>query len=55
MTVFLAAKDAWEKKYKKALKDEDERISLTIAEKEAQQEKLLDIKIESSSIRIYKI
>lgn len=48
MTASLAAKDAWEKKYKKALKDEDEKISRTIAEKEARQEKLLDMKVESS-------
>ncbi|GAB1860023.1 Serine protease snake [Camponotus japonicus] len=51
MTAFLAAKDAWEKKYKKALKDEDERISRTIAEKEAQQEKLLDMKTEFREMR----
>lgn len=56
MTASLAAKDAWEKKYRKALKDEDERISRTIAEKEAQQKKLLDMKVEfASSIKMYKI
>lgn len=54
MIASLTAKDAWEKKYKKALKDEDERISRIIAEKEAQQKKLLDMKV-SFSIRIYKI
>lgn len=47
MTASLAAKDAWEKKYKKALEDEDERISRIVAEKEARQEKLLDIKVEA--------
>ncbi|XP_050449200.1 meiosis-specific nuclear structural protein 1-like [Cataglyphis hispanica] len=46
LTASLAAKDAWEKKYKKALKDEDEKISRTVAEKEARQEKLLDMKTE---------
>lgn len=46
MTASLAAKDAWEKKYRKALKDEDERISRTVAEKEARQEKLLNMKVE---------
>lgn len=55
MTASLAAKDAWEKKYRKALKDEDERISRMIAEKEAKQEKLLDMKVQSASIKIYKI
>lgn len=48
MIASLAAKDAWEKKYKKALEDEDERISRIIAEKEARQEKLLDMKVEYS-------
>ncbi|KAM0730592.1 hypothetical protein ACS0PU_002921 [Formica fusca] len=51
MTASLAAKDAWEKKYRKALKDEDERISRTVAEKEARQEKLLNMKTELREIR----
>ncbi|XP_029666152.1 trichohyalin-like isoform X2 [Formica exsecta] len=51
MTASLAAKDAWEKKYRKALKDEDERISRTVAEKEARQEKLLNMKTELREIK----
>lgn len=41
----LAARNAWERKYKKALKDEDERIARMIAEKEARQEKELSMTV----------
>lgn len=50
----LAAKKAWERKYKEALKNEDERIARIIAEKEARQEKELSMKVESSFLsKIY--
>jgi len=45
MAASLAAKNVWERKYKEALKDEDERIARIIAEKEARQEKQLDMKV----------
>ncbi|XP_036149678.1 vicilin-like seed storage protein At2g18540 isoform X1 [Monomorium pharaonis] len=45
MAASLAAKNAWERKYKKALKDENERIARVIAEKEARQKKQLEIKV----------
>jgi len=41
----LAAKNAWEKKYKEALKDEDKRIARIIAKKEARQAKELSMKV----------
>lgn len=45
MLASLAAKNAWKKKYEKALKDEDERISRTLEEKEAQQKKQFDVEV----------
>ncbi|XP_071559874.1 uncharacterized protein [Temnothorax nylanderi] len=51
MAASLAAKKAWERKYKEALKDEDERIARIIAEKEARQEKELDVKTELRAAR----
>ncbi|KYN33198.1 hypothetical protein ALC56_12531 [Trachymyrmex septentrionalis] len=42
----IAAKKVWERKYKEALKDEDERIAHIIAEKEARHEKQLVTKTE---------
>lgn len=45
MAMSLAAKKAWEKKYKEALKNEDERIARIIAEREVQQEKGLRMKV----------
>lgn len=47
MAASLAAKNAWERKYKEALKDEDERIVRVIAEREARQEKQLDMEVKS--------
>lgn len=47
MAASLAAKNAWEKKYKEALKDEDEKIARIIAKKEARQEKELGVKVKS--------
>lgn len=47
MAASLAAKSAWERKYKEALKNEDERIARIIAEKEARQEKELNMKVKS--------
>lgn len=48
MAASLAAKNAWERKYKEALKDEDERIAHIIEEKEARQEKQLGMKVKSN-------
>lgn len=45
--VSLAAKNAWERKYKEVLKDEDERIANIIAKKEARQEIELSMKVKS--------
>lgn len=53
MAMSLAAKKAWEKKYKEALKSEDERIARIIAEKEVQQEKELHMKVKSDLLNIY--
>lgn len=47
MAASLAAKNAWERKYKEALKDEDERIARVIAEKEARQKKQLGMEVKS--------
>lgn len=47
LAMSLAAKKAWERKYKEALRDEDERIARVIAEKEARQAKELRIKVKS--------
>lgn len=47
MAASLAAKNAWERKYKEALKDEDEKIARIIAKKEARQEKELGVKVKS--------
>ena len=44
----IAAKKVWERKYKEALKDEDERIAHIIAEKEARHEKQLVTKVKPS-------
>ncbi|XP_011863931.1 PREDICTED: axoneme-associated protein mst101(2)-like isoform X2 [Vollenhovia emeryi] len=44
MVASLAAKNAWERKYKEALREEDERIARIIAEKEARQERELGAK-----------
>lgn len=41
----MAIKNAWEKKYKEALKLEDENIARIIAKKEIQQKKLLNKKV----------
>lgn len=46
--VSLAAKNAWERKYKEALKDEDERITSIIAKKQARQDTELSLKVKSS-------
>lgn len=43
----LAARNKWERKYKKALRDEDERISCVIAEKETRDEKILNEQVKS--------
>lgn len=47
MAASLAAKNAWERKYKEALKDEDEKIARIIAKKEARQEKELGVEVKS--------
>lgn len=47
MAASLAAKNAWEKKYKEALKDEDERIARIIAEKETRQKKEFSMNVKS--------
>ncbi|XP_011699501.1 PREDICTED: meiosis-specific nuclear structural protein 1-like [Wasmannia auropunctata] len=51
MAASFAAKKAWERKYKEALKDEDERIARIIAEKEARQEKQIGTKMELRAMR----
>lgn len=45
MAASLAAKKTWERRYKEALKDEDERIARIIAEREARQKKQLGMKV----------
>lgn len=45
MAASLAAKKAWQRKYKEALKDEDERIARVIAEKEARREKQIGTRV----------
>lgn len=50
MTASLAAKNAWEKKYKNALKDEDKKIARVIAEKEARQKKQLGMEVKSGFV-----
>ncbi|KYN23341.1 PREDICTED: meiosis-specific nuclear structural protein 1-like [Trachymyrmex cornetzi] len=51
MAASIAAKKVWERKYKEALKDEDERIARIIAEKEARHEKQLGTKTELRAAR----
>lgn len=43
----LAARNKWERKYRKALRDEDEIITCMVAEKEARDEKTLNEKVKS--------
>lgn len=45
--VSLAAKNAWERKYKEVLKDEDKRITSIIAKKETQLQTELSMKVKS--------
>ncbi|XP_018313476.1 cilia- and flagella-associated protein 53 [Mycetomoellerius zeteki] len=51
MAASIAAKKVWERKYKEALKDEDEKIARIIAEKEARHEKQLGMKTEFRAAR----
>ncbi|KYN04695.1 PREDICTED: calponin homology domain-containing protein DDB_G0272472-like [Cyphomyrmex costatus] len=51
MAASIAAKKVWERKYKEALKDEDERIARIITEKETRHEKQLGIKTELRAAR----
>lgn len=53
VAISLAAKKAWERKYKEALKNEDERIARIIAEKEAQREEELRMKVKSDFFSRY--